>query len=128
MARNPIRDERQGDLFGAQPVPSKPQKPATPTRQGRAGSLKGMQEAPSPRVEQPSRFDLDELVSGLSDADLAHVALTATKTLKRRLSRSRGRSSRPGPLKGRNPLERGLQDIAGALAEFGENDEAWWDE
>lgn len=125
MARNPIRDERQGDLFGAQPVPSKPQKPATPTRQGRAGTLKGMQEPPSPRVERTSRFDLDELVSGLSDADLAHVALAATKTLKRRLSRSQGRTSRLGPLKGRSPLERGIQDIAAELAEYGDSDEAW---
>lgn len=128
MARNPIRDERQGDLFGAQAAPAKGPKPSRQTTKANAASHTPGDVAPARFAERPTRFDLEELVTGLSDGDLAHLAVLATRGLKRRLSRIWGRSSRPGPLKGRNPLERGLQDIAGELAEFGENDGAWWDE
>jgi hypothetical protein len=32
MARNPVRDERQGDLFGAPPPPAKPVRRTSPPR------------------------------------------------------------------------------------------------
>jgi hypothetical protein len=75
-----------------------------------------------------TRYDLDELVSTLGDAELSHLAVSSMKGVKRRLARTRSRHARSGPVHGRNPLERAIQEIIAELTEFGGSDETWWED
>ena len=94
MARNPVRDERQGDLFGALPSPAKPARRTSPPKLAR-------KEVPAPepvslseignRVTKP---EIDEFMGGLPDQELAYLVVEATRLVKRRLTRGQGRRLR----------------------------------
>jgi hypothetical protein len=72
MARNPVRDERQGDLFGA-PLP--PVKPTLRTS-----------------LPKPAREEMRAVKPVPLGAlgELAYLAIEATRLVKRRLARGRG--------------------------------------
>ncbi len=126
MARNPVRDERQGDLFGAPPPPAKPVHRTSPARPVR-------EETPAPeRVSlgtlgaKATRPEIDELLDGMPDQELAYLAVEATRLVKRRLVRGQGRGLRPkGAGRGRSPLDDALVRIGGELMEFEDPGETW---
>jgi hypothetical protein len=126
MARNPVRDERQRDLFGAPPPPVKPAR--------RTSSPKPVRE--EARADEPvslgalgakaTRPAIDELLDGMPDQELAYLAVEATRLVKRRLTRGQGRGLRPkGAGQGRSPLDDALRRIGGELMEFEDPGEAW---
>ena len=124
MARNPVRDERQGDLFGAPPPPAKPVRRTAPSRpvreETRAPVSLGTLGAKATRPE------IDEFLDGMPDQELAYLALEATRLVKRRLVRGQGRGHRPkGASRGRAPLDEALHRIGGELMEFEDPGEAW---
>jgi hypothetical protein len=105
MARNPVRDERQGDLFGAPPSPAKPARRTSPPKLAREEVS-----APEPvslseignRVTKP---EIDEFMSGLPDQKLAYPVVEATRLVKRRLTRGQRRGFGPkGPTEESHPL------------------------
>jgi hypothetical protein len=91
MARNPLRDERQGDLFGAHPPPAKPVRRASPPMPTR-------KETPAPEPvslgnlgARATRPEIDDFLDGLPDQELAYLLVEATRLVKRRLARGQGR-------------------------------------
>jgi hypothetical protein len=126
MARNPIRDERQGDLFGAPPPPSKPARRTSLPKPAR-------EERPAPEPvslgtlgARATRLEIDELLEGLPDRELAHLLVEATRSVKRRLARGQGRGLRSrGSGRGMSPLEEALHRIRGELMEFEDPGETW---
>ena len=94
MVRNPVRDERQGDLFGAPPPPDKPARRTShrsppvrssgpePVSMGKLGA-------------KATRPEIDEFLDGLPDQELAYLVVEATRLVKRRLARGQGRGLRP---------------------------------
>jgi hypothetical protein len=126
MARNLVRDERQGDLFGASPPPSKPARrtsPPTPVLEET--------QAPEPVSlaalgVKATRPEIDELLDGMPDQELAYLAVEATRLVKRRLVRGQGRGLRPkGAGRGRSPLDDALVRIGGELMELEDPGETW---
>ena len=126
MARNPVRDERQGDLFGAPPPPSNPAR--------RTASPKPVLE--ETQISEPvslgtlgakaTRPEIDELLDGMPDQELAYFALEATRVVKRRRVRGQGRGLRPkGTGRGKSPLDDALVRIVGELMEFEDPGETW---
>ena len=126
MARNPVRDERQGDLFGAPPPPAKPVRRTSPPRPAREETR-----APEPVLlgtlgAKATRPEIDELLDGMPDQELAYLAVEATRLVKRRLVRGQGRGLRPkGAGRGRSPLDDALHRIGGELMEFEDPGETW---
>ncbi len=126
MARNPVRDERQGDLFGAPPPPAKPtRRPSSPkpvreeTRAGEPMSLGAL-------GAKATRPEIDELLDGMPDQELAYLAIEATRLMKRRLTRGQGRGLRSKDSgRGRSPLDDALRRIGGELIEFEDPGETW---
>jgi hypothetical protein len=126
MARNRVRDERQGDLFGAPPPPAKPVRrtslpkaardvapPLDPVSLGNLGA-------------KATRPEIDEFLDGMPDQGLAYLAVEATRLMKRRLSRRQGRGPRPkGPGQRPSPLDDALRRIGGELMEVEDPGEAW---
>ncbi|QRM35125.1 hypothetical protein [Microvirga sp. VF16] len=125
MARNPARDARQGDLFGA-PPPLKPARRASPQRVAK-------EELPAPELvslarsgETATRPEIDELLDSLPDQELAYLVVEATRIVKRRLARGQGRGLRTkGSGLGKSPLDDALHRIAGELMEFEDPGETW---
>ena len=126
MARNPVRDERQGDLFGAPLPPAKPARRTSPPKLAREEVS-----APEPvslseignRVTKP---EIDEFMGGLPDQELAYLVVEATRLAKRRLTRRQGRGLRPKAAnRGRSPLDDALHRIAGELMEIDDPGETW---
>jgi len=126
MARNPVRDERQGDLFGAPPPPAKPAGRSPPPKQVR-------EETPPPepvslstlgaRVTRPA---IDDYLDGLPDRELAYLAVEAVRSIKRRLARGQGRGLQPkGFNRRQSPLDDALRRIGGELMEFEDPGETW---
>jgi hypothetical protein len=126
MARNPVRDERQGDLFGASPPSAKPARRSSPPKPVR-------EETPAPepvslntlgaRVTRPA---IDDFLDGLPDRELAYLAVEATRIVKRRLARGQGRGLQPkGFGRGQSPLDDALRRIGGELMEFEDPGETW---
>ena len=126
MARNLVHDERQGDLFGAPPPPAKPVRRTSPPRPVREETR-----APEPVSlgtlgAKATRPEIDELLDGMPDQELAYLAVEATRLVKRRLVRGRGRGLRPkGTGRGKSPLDDALHRIAGELMEFENPGETW---
>ena len=123
MARNLVRDERQGDLFGAPPPPAKPVRRTSPPRPVRDDTR-----APEPVSlgAKATRPEIDELLNGMRDQELAYLAVEATRLVKRRLVRGQGRGLRPkGAGRGRSPLDDALHRIGGELMEFEDPGETW---
>jgi len=126
MARNPVRDERQGDLFGAPPPPVKPVRRTSPPRPVREETR-----APEPVSlgtlgAKATRPEIDELLDGMPDQELAYLAVEATRLVKRRLVRGQGRGLRPkGAGRGRSPLDDALVRIGGELMELEDPGETW---
>ena len=126
MARNPVRDERQGDLFGAPPPPAKPDRRRPPPKQVR-------EETPAPepvslstlgvRVTRPA---IDDFLDGLPDRELAYLAVEAARSVKRRLAGGQGRGLQPKSFgRGHSPLVDALRRIGGELMEFEDPGEMW---
>jgi hypothetical protein len=84
MARQTVRGNRQGDLFGFQPV-ADPSRRRTPA--GRPKATEPL--SPMEFANHATRSDLGSLVAGLGDEELTYLALACTRALKRRLFRSR---------------------------------------
>jgi hypothetical protein len=126
MVRNPLRDERQGDLFGAPLQPAKPARRASPPMPTRKGTP-----APEPMslgnlVARATRPEIDEFLDGLPDQELAYLVIEATRIVKRRLARGQGRGLRSrGAGRGQSPLAEVLHRLGGELMEFGEPDKTW---
>ena len=126
MARHPVRDERQGDLFGAPPPTAKPAR--------RASSPKTVREearAPEPMSlgnfgARTTRPEINEFLDGLPDHELAYLVVEATRVVKRRLARGRGRGLRAkGSGLGKTLLDGTFRRIAGELMEFENPGETW---
>ena len=126
MARNLVRDERQGDLFGAPPPPAKSVCRTSPPRPVREETR-----APEPVSlgtlgAKATRPEIDELLDGMPDQELAYLAVEATRLVKRRLVRGQGRGPRPkGTGRGRSPLDEALVRIGSELMEFEDPGETW---
>lgn len=126
MARNLVRDERQGDLFGAPPPPSKPTRRTAPPK-----PVLEEIEAPEPVSlgtlgAKATRPEIDKLLDSMRDQELAYLAVEATRLVKRRLARGQGRGLRPkGTGRGGSPLDDALQRIAGELMASMDQGETW---
>ncbi len=126
MARNPVRDERQGDLFGAPPAPSRPTRRTAPPK-----PVLEETRAPEPVSlgtlgARATRPEIDELLDSMRDQELAYLAVEATRLVKRRLARGQGRGLRPkGTGRGKSPLDEALVRIGSELMEFEDPGETW---
>ena len=119
MARNPVRDERQGDLFGASPPPAKPARRTAPPRPVREETQRSEPVSLGTLGAKATRPEIDEFLDGMPDQELAYVAVEATRLVKRRLARREGRGLRPkGAGRGQSPLDDALVRIGGELMEF----------
>jgi hypothetical protein len=73
-----------------------------------------------------TRPEIDELLDGMPDQELAYLAVEATRLLKRRLARGQGRGLRPKRGgRGRAPLDEALHRIGGELMAFMDPGETW---
>jgi hypothetical protein len=126
MARNPVRDERQGDLFGAPPPPAKlARRISSPPKPKREEPPEPALTSPGKLGATPTRPEIDELLEELPDQELAYLVVEATRLVKRRLVRQ-GRGPRPkGDRKGKSPLDDALRRIGGELMEFEDPGETW---
>ena len=104
MARNPVRDERQVDLFGTPPPPAKPSRRAPSSKPAREHVLasepvcqEGLAPEPVPLGSlgaKATKSEIDEFLDGLPDQQLAYLVVEATRLVKRRLARGQGRGLR----------------------------------
>jgi hypothetical protein len=126
MARNPARDERQGDLFGTPPPPAKSARRVAPSKLAREGPRAPERVSPGALGASATRPEIDELLDSMPDQELAYLAVEATRLMKRRLARGQGRGLRPrGPGRRQSPLHDALRRIGGELMEFEDPGEAW---
>ncbi|MBL0406580.1 hypothetical protein JKG68_21730 [Microvirga aerilata] len=126
MARNLVRDERQGDLFGAPPPPGKPVRRTSPPRLVREEARALEPVSLGTLGAKATRPEIDELLDGMRDQELAYLAVEATRLVKRRLARGQGRGLRPkGTGRGKSPLDDALVRIGGELMEFEDPGETW---
>jgi hypothetical protein len=126
MARNLVRDERQGDLFGASPPPAKPTRRTAPPRPVREEIQRSEPVSLGTLGAKATRPEIDEFLDGMPDQELAYLAVEATRLLKRRLARGQGRGLRPkGVGRGRAPLDEALHRIGGELMAFMDPGETW---
>jgi len=73
-----------------------------------------------------TRPEMDELLAGMPDQELAYLAVEATRLVKRRLARGQGRGLQPkGFGRGQSPLDDALRRIGGELMEFEDPGETW---
>src|SRR5687767_6900401 len=126
MGRNPVRDERQGDRFGAPPPPAQPARRTFPPMMAREEVA-----APEPLSlielgKKVTKSDIDQFMGRLPDQGLAYLAAQATRLVKRRLTRGQGRGLQPkGANKVSSPLDDALHRIAGELMEIEDLGETW---
>jgi hypothetical protein len=126
MARNPVRDERQGDLCGATPPPAKPAR-----RTSLPKAVCEESKTPEPMLlatlgAKATRPEIDELLDDMPDQELAYLAVEATRLVKRRLVRGQGRGPRhKAGGRGVSPLDDALRQIGGELMEFEDPSEGW---
>ena len=126
MTRNPVRDERQGDLFGAPPPPAKPARRTSLPKPAREEIRAVGPVSVGALGAKATRPDSDVLLDGMPDQDLAYLAIEATRLVKRRLAREQGRGLRPrGPGRRQSPLDDALRRIGGELMELEDPGEAW---
>jgi hypothetical protein len=130
MARNPVRDERQGDLFGASSPPPKPARRSSPLKPVPM-PVPEETRAPEPVSlgslgAKATKPEIDELLHGMPDQELAYLAVEATRLVKRRLARGQGRGLRQkGPARRQSPLDDALRRIGSELMEFEDPGETW---
>jgi hypothetical protein len=73
-----------------------------------------------------TRPEIDELLDSMPDQELAYLAVEATRLVKRRLARGKGRGLRPkGTARGRSPLDDALHRIGGELMASMDPGETW---
>ena len=126
MARNPVRDERQGDLFGAPPPPAKPVRRAVPPKPVQEEALPPEPVSLGRLGAKATRPEIDEFLDELPDQELAYLAVEATRLVKRRLARGQGRGLRSkGAGQGTSPLDEALRRIGRELMEFEDPGETW---
>jgi hypothetical protein len=126
IARNPVRDERQGDLFGPPPPLANPARRASPPKPAPEETS-----APEPvllgelgqRVTKP---EIDEFLHCLPDQELAYLVVEATRLIKQRLTQKAGEGLRPkGASRGKSPLDDTFHRIASGLMEFEGPGKTW---
>ena len=126
MARSPVRDARQGDLFGASPPLANPIRRAAPPKPVQEEAL-----LPEPVLlgrlgAKATRSEIDAFLDGLPDQELAYLAVEATRLVKRRLARGQGRGLRSkGTGQRSSTLDEALRRIAGELMKFEDPSETW---
>jgi hypothetical protein len=126
MARNPVRDERQGDLFGAPPPPARPAGRTSPPKLVREETRTLEPVSLATLGARATRPEIDELLDRLPDQELAYLAVEATRLVKRRLARGQGRGLRSETGGGgKSPLDDALRWIGGELMEFEGPAEGW---
>ena len=127
MARNPVRDERQGDLFGApSPLAQPTRRISSPPKHKREEPSEPAPTSPGKLGAKPTRSEIDELLEELPDQELAYLVIEATRLVKRRLTRGQGRGLRPkGSGRRLSPLDDALRRIGGELMEFEDPGETW---
>jgi hypothetical protein len=126
MARNRVRDERQGDLFRAPPPPAKPVRRASPTKAAREEALALEPVSLSNLGARATRPEIDDFLDGMPDQALAYLVIEATRLVKRRLARGQGRGLRTkGPGMGKTPLDDAVRRVAAELMEFEDPGETW---
>ena len=126
MARNRIRDERQGDLFGAPPPPAKPVRRASPPTAAREEALAPEPVSLSSLGTRATRPEIDDFLDGMPDGVLAYLVVEATRLVKRRLAHGQGRGLRTkGPGMGKTPLDDAVRRVAAELIEFEDPGETW---
>ena len=117
MARNLVRNERQGDLFGAPPLPAKPARRTSPPKPAREETPAAESASLATLGAKATRPEIDELLDDIPDQELAHLAIEATRLVKRRLARGQGRGLQTGG-RGKSTLDDALRRIGGELMEF----------
>jgi hypothetical protein len=126
MARNPVRDERQGDLFGAPPSPAKPVRRTSPPRPEREETRTPEPVSLGTLGARATGPEIDELLDVMPDQERAYLAVEATRLVKRRLVRGQGRGLRPkAGGRGKSPLDDALRRIGGELMEFEDLGDGW---
>ena len=126
MARNRVRDERQGDLFGAPPPPANPARRTAPPKPVREEIQVPEPVSLGKLGAKATRPAIDEFLGGLPDQELAYLAVEATRLVKRRLAGGQGkglRFKRAG--QGTSPLDEALRRIGRELMEFADPGETW---
>jgi hypothetical protein len=126
MTRSPVRDARQGDLFGAPPPPAKPVRRAVPPKTVQEEVLPPEPVSLGRLGAKATRPEIDAFLDGLSDQELAYLAVEATRIVKRRLARGQGRGLRSkNSGRGHSHLAEALHRLGAELMEFDEPDETW---
>ena len=126
MVRNPVRDERQGDLFGAPPPPDKPVRRASPPKPAPAKAMAPESVSMGKLGAKVTRPEIDEFLDSLPDQELAYLVVEATRLVKRRFTQGQGRGLRlNGGGCGRSSFDDALRRIAGELMEFENPGEEW---
>jgi hypothetical protein len=95
--------------------------------------MKVVEEAPVREIaslailgQRAPRAEIDELLNGLPNEELAFLLVKATRAVKRRFAREQGRVLQPkGAGRGKSPLEDALRRIGGELMEFDDPVETW---
>jgi len=126
MARNRVRDERQGDLFGVPPPPAKPVRRAFPPKAAREEALAQEPVSLSSLGTRVTRPEIDDFLDGMPDQELSYLVVEATRLVKRRLARGQGRGPRTKGLgMGKTPLDDAVRRVAAELMEFEDPGETW---
>jgi hypothetical protein len=126
MARYPVRDVRQGDLFGAPPLPAKPARRASSPKPAREEELAPEPVSLATLGRRATRPEIDAFLDGLPDQELTYLLVEATRLVKRRLARGQGRGLRSkGVGRGMSPLDEALRRIGGELMEFEDPGNPW---
>jgi hypothetical protein len=126
MARNPVRDERQEDLFGAPPPPAQPARRTSLPKLARKKTTAPVSVSLGELGQRVTKPEIDDFIDGLPDQELAYLVVEATRLVKRRLTRGQGRGLRPrGANRGMSPLDDALHRIAGELMEIDDPGETW---
>jgi hypothetical protein len=95
MARNLVRDERQGDLFGAPPPPAKPARRTSLPKLAQEETSATEPVSLSELGQKVTRPEISEFMDGLPDQELAYLVVEATRLVKQRLIREQGRGLWP---------------------------------
>lgn len=126
MARNPLRDERQGDLFGVPPPLAKPVRRASPPMPARDETPAREPMSLSNLRARATKPEIDEFLDGLPDQELAYLVVEATRVVKCRLARGQGRGLRSrGSGRAHSPRAEVLHRLGGELMEFDDPNETW---
>jgi hypothetical protein len=120
MARIPVRDERQGDLFGAQPPQAESaRRTSSPPKTVLEVTVASEPASLGKLGARATRLEIGEFLDSLPEEELAYLGVEAIRPMKRRLTRGQGRGLRiKAAGRGKAPLDDALRRIAGELMEF----------